>query len=59
MDVMKWIYNGSMIKFVMESIMTGWCKSDAGVRLAGMPPPPISTIIHHICERTRFENSSM
>ena len=31
-DVMERIYDGSMIKFEMESIMTGWCKSDSGVR---------------------------
>ena len=31
-DVMEKIYNGSMIKFEMESIMTGWCKCDSGVR---------------------------
>ena len=32
MDVIERIYNGSMIKFEMESIMTGWCKSDSVVR---------------------------
>ena len=31
-DVIEKIYNGSMIKFEMESIMTGCCKSDSGVR---------------------------
>ena len=31
-DVIERIYNGSMIKFEMESIITGWCKSDSGVR---------------------------
>ena len=31
-DVIERIYNGSMIKFEMESIMTGWCKSYSGVR---------------------------
>ena len=31
-DVIERIYNWSMIKFEMESIMTGWCKSDSGVR---------------------------
>ena len=30
--VIERIYNGSMIKFEMESIMTGWCKSYSGVR---------------------------
>ena len=31
-DVIERIYNGSMIKFEMKSIMTGWCKSVSGVR---------------------------
>ena len=31
-DVIERIYDGSMVKFEMESIMTGWCKSDSGVR---------------------------
>ena len=31
-DVIERTYNGSMIKFEMESIMAGWCKSDSGVR---------------------------
>ena len=31
-DVIERIYNGSRIKFEMESIMTGWCKTDSGVR---------------------------
>ena len=31
-DVTDRIYNGSVIRFEMESIMTGWCKSDSGVR---------------------------
>ena len=26
------IYNGSMVKFKPENVMTGWCKSDSGVR---------------------------
>ena len=39
-DVIEGIYNGSMIKFEMESIMTGWCKSDSGVR-QGCPLSPL------------------
>ena len=31
-DVIERIYNGSMIKFEMECIMTGWYKSDSGIR---------------------------
>ena len=31
-DVIERIYDGSMVKFEPESIMTVWCKSDAGVR---------------------------
>ena len=30
--VIERIYNGSMIQFERESITTGWCKSDCGVR---------------------------
>ena len=25
------IYDGSMVKFEMDKVMTGWCKSDSGV----------------------------
>ena len=31
-DVIERIYNGSMIKFEVGSVMTGWCKSESGVR---------------------------
>ena len=31
-DVIERIYEGGMVKFEMEGIMTGWCKSDSGVR---------------------------
>ena len=31
-DVIERIYDGSMVKFELEGIMTGWCKSDSGVR---------------------------
>ena len=33
LDEIERIYNGSMIKIEMESIMTGWCKSDSGVSI--------------------------
>ena len=26
------IYDGSMVKFELENVTTGWCKSDSGVR---------------------------
>ena len=39
-DVIEWINNGRMIKFEMESVMTGWCKSDSGVR-QGCPLSPL------------------
>ena len=31
-DVIERIYDGRMVKFELESIMTAWCKSDSGVR---------------------------
>ena len=31
-DVIERIYDGGMVKFEMEAIRTGWCKSDSGVR---------------------------
>ena len=31
-DVIERIYDGGMVKFEMEGIRTGWCKSDYGVR---------------------------
>ena len=31
-DVIERIYDGGVVKFEMEGIRTGWCKSDAGVR---------------------------
>ena len=29
-DVIERIYNGSMVKFKLESIMNAWCKSTLG-----------------------------
>ena len=34
------IYDESMVKFELESIMTAWCKSDSGVR-QGCPLSPL------------------
>ena len=39
-DVIERIYNGSMMKFQMESIMIGWYTSDSGVR-QGCPLSPL------------------
>ena len=39
-DVIEKIYDGSMLKFEMESVMTGWCKGDSGVR-QGYPLSPL------------------
>ena len=46
-DVIERIYNGSMIKFEMESIMTVWYKSDSGVRQGC----PLSTSLLNIYVR--------
>ena len=32
MDIIESIYDGGMARFELEGIMTGWCKSDSGVR---------------------------
>ena len=40
MDVIERIYDGGMVKFELEGIMTGWCKSDSGVR-PGCPLSPL------------------
>ena len=40
-NVIERIYDGSMVKFEMESIMTGWCKSDSGVRQGCPLSPPL------------------
>ena len=34
------IYDGSMVKFELENMTTGWCKSDPGVR-QGCPLSPL------------------
>ena len=39
-DVIERIYDGGMVKFELEGIMTGWCKSDFVVRL-GCPLSPL------------------
>ena len=41
------IYDGGMVKFEMEGIMTGWRKSDSGVR----PGCPLSPLLFNICVR--------
>ena len=46
-DVIERIYNGSMIKFEMESIMTGWCKCDSGLRQGC----PLSLLLFNIYVR--------
>ena len=46
-DVIEQIYNGSMIKFEMESITTGLCKSDSGVR----QECPLSPLLFNIYMR--------
>ena len=39
-DVIEKIYDRRMVKFELESIMTGWCKCDSGVRY-GCPMSPL------------------
>ena len=44
-DVIERIYNGSMVKFKLESIMTAWCKNDSGEG-QGCPPSPLLFTIY-------------
>ena len=39
MDIIDSIYDGGMVKFDLEGIMTGWCKSVSGVK-QGCPMSP-------------------
>ena len=39
-DVIERMYDGSMVKFELESIMAAWCKSDSGAR-QGCPLSPL------------------
>ena len=32
MNVIERIYDGGMVKIELEGIMTGWCRSDSGVK---------------------------
>ena len=55
-DVIEMIYDGFMVKFELDNIMTEWCKSDSGVR-HGCPPCPL--LFNIICKRIRYESSTM
>ena len=46
-DVIERIYDGSIVKFELESIMTGWCKNDSGVR----QECPLSPLLFNIYVR--------
>ena len=47
-DVIERIYDGGMVKFELEDIMTGWCKSNSGVR-QGCPLLLLFTHSHGPC----------
>ena len=47
MDVIEKIYDGCMVKFELEGIMTGWYKSDSGVNHGC----PLSLLLFTICVR--------
>ena len=40
------IYDGSMVKFELENVTTGWCKSDC----------PLSPLLFNICVRAKLED---
>ena len=44
-DFIERIYDGGMVKFVLEGIMAGWCKSDSGMR-QGYPLFPLLSNIY-------------
>ena len=44
-NLIERIYDGSMVKFELENMTTGWCKSDSGVRQR-YPLSPLPFIIY-------------
>ena len=47
------IYDGSMVKFELEKVTTGWCKSDSGVRRLVISP------FEHICQGIRKSDEKL